>query len=316
MNFNQLAKKRRSVRGFTPQAVSGEQIERLIDAAIQSPSGGNRQPWHFYIITDKSVIGQIYEKAYYADWFLTAPLVITVCVDSERSGEKYGERGRTLYSIQDTGAAIQSILLCAADLGLDTCWCGAFDETATSEILNIPKNLRPVALIPTGYGSNNNPKPARRPMDEVVTFVGENGLTDACETTPPKGLRFEHSDMGGSVFDDVNLGSAEFNNVNLSDSVFNNINMHKTSFTDINMSETKYGGLCMNGAEFGCVDMQNAKFENPNLNGTTFNNCGLSELKITNCSLKNTEISKSDITGLKINGIEIEKLLNGKSDTL
>ena len=312
MSFNELAEKRRSVRGFTSQNVSSEQIGKLLDAAVQSPSGGNCQPWHFYVITDKAVIGQIHEKAYKASWFLTAPLVIVVCVDSNRSSEKYGDRGHLLYSIQDTGAAIQSILLCAKDLGLDTCWCGAFDESAVSEILNIPENLRPITLIPTGYSNNNSLKPARRKMSEVVTFVGESGLTNECEEEAAKGIRFEHADMGGAVFDDINLGGAAFNNINLSEASFNNINMHKATFSDINMSETKYGGLCMNGAEFGCVDMQNAKFENPNLNGTTFNNCGLSELKITNCNLKNTEISCSDITGLKINGVEIQKLMNEK----
>lgn len=304
MSFNELAEKRRSVRGFTCQAVSTEHIHKMLDAAVQSPSGGNCQPWHFYVITDKAVIGQIHEKAYRANWFLTAPLVFAVCVDAERSGAKYGDRGRTLYSIQDTGAAIQSILLCAEDLGLDTCWCGAFDEDAVSEILNIPQNLRPVALIPTGYGNNNNPKPVRRQMDEVVTFVGENNSSETISNGSHRGIRFEHTDMGGAVFDDINLSGASFNN----------INMHKAAFTDINMTETTFGGLCLNGAEFGCVDMQNARFENPNLNGTTFRNCGLSELKITNCNLKNTEIIESDITGLKINGVEVEKLLNGRSE--
>ncbi len=172
MSFNELASQRKSVRGFTSQEIPTEYLDKILEAAVQSPSGGNRQPWHFYVITDKTVIRQIHEKAYPADWFLTAPLVFAVCVDAERSGARYGDRGRMLYSIQDTGAAIQSILLCARDLGLGTCWCGAFDEQAVAEILKMPENLRPVALIPTGYDNSSSLKPARRPMSEVVTYVG------------------------------------------------------------------------------------------------------------------------------------------------
>lgn len=298
MSFSKLAGQRRSVRGFKSQPVPDEAIIAMLHAAAESPSGGNCQPWHIYVVKDNAVIKQIHEKAYHAEWFLSAPVVFVVCVDAERSGSKYGDRGRELYCIQDTGAAIQSMLLSAKDEGLDTCWCGSFDETVLSDILNTPSNLRPVALIPTGYGNNNNPKPKRRPMEEMVTFIGKGEVPD--EAFADKGIHFEHVDMGGAVFNDINLrGTA-----------FNNINMHGAAFTDINMTETSFGGLCLNNSKFGCVDMQNAEFENPNLNGSTFKNCGLSELTITDCNLKDTEISDSDITGLKINGVEIEKLLN------
>lgn len=298
MDFLELARQRKSVRGFLSRAVPDEIVMAMLEAAVQSPSGGNCQPWHFYAVRERSVIGQLHERAYRADWFLSAPVVFVVCLDAGRS-ERYGERGRTLYSVQDTGAAIQSMLLCAKSLGVDTCWCGAFDEAAAAEILGMPENLRPVALIPTGYGASSNPKPVRRPMSEAVTFVGE---FKPPESAPEeyRGIRFERANMGCAVFDDVNLAGASFNNINLSGA----------SFSDANMTGAAFGGLCLNNAAFGCVDMQNAPFENTNLNGSVFENCRLTGLKITNCDFTNTEIAGCDITGLKINGVLIEELLD------
>ena len=94
-----------------------------------------------------------------------------VCADSPRSEQRYQERGRALYCIQDTAAAIQNILLCAKEAGLGTCWIGAFNETNCAEVLNLNDNLRPVAIIPVGYPANEPPAPRRRPIDEVTTFI-------------------------------------------------------------------------------------------------------------------------------------------------
>lgn len=171
MDFNELALKRRSVRGFLPDAVADDLIMKLLSAAQAAPSGGNRQPWHFYVIKDKKIIREIHDKAYQADWILTAPVFIVVCADAERSGERYGERGRTLYCIQDTAAAIENILLCAAGLGLGACWCGAFDEAAVKGILGLEKGRRPVAVIPLGYPAAAGEMPRRRPIEDITSFL-------------------------------------------------------------------------------------------------------------------------------------------------
>ena len=60
-------------------------------------------------------------------------------------------RGKSLFCLQDTAAAIQNILLTAYSLGLGSCWIGAFKEDEIRQIINAPKEMRPVALIPIGY---------------------------------------------------------------------------------------------------------------------------------------------------------------------
>jgi len=172
MDFLQLAQSRRSVRKFTAQAVSQEHILTLLAAMQAAPSAGNCQPWHMYVVRDEAVRAQLAEMAWRQTFIQAAPVVIVVCADLERNAQRYGERGVGLYCIQDTAAAIQNLLLCAKSLGLGACWCGAFDEQAVAEKLNMPPHLRPVAVIPVGHpdgmpdGTQN-----RRPLDDTATFV-------------------------------------------------------------------------------------------------------------------------------------------------
>jgi nitroreductase len=77
-----------------------------------------------------------------------ASVVIVVCADEKRAAESYGARGKTLYCIQDTAAAIQNILLTACSMGLGTCWIGAFKEDEVRKVIDAPTHMRPVALIP------------------------------------------------------------------------------------------------------------------------------------------------------------------------
>ena len=173
-DFLALAKSRRSVRGYKEDKdVTKEQLIHLIDAAQSAPSGGNCQPWHFYAIKDKKIQAEIHEKSCGQPSILSASAIIVVCVESGRSAERYAERGRDLYSIQDTAAAIQNILLCAHSMGLSTCWCGAFDEEKLSEVLNLPDKFRPIGLIPIGYPAEESyPPQNRRPIEEISTFIG------------------------------------------------------------------------------------------------------------------------------------------------
>lgn len=171
MEFNKLSESRRSIRSYLPDEVPDDIIKQLIYAAQTAPSGGNCQPWHFYIIKNKDVMNEIVLKSCAQEWLKTAPLMIVVCADLQKSGGSYGERGRTLYCIQDTAAAVQNILLCAKSYGLGTCWCGAFNETALADILKLKKDLRPVAVIPVGYTDVKFAAQNRRPIDSIYTVV-------------------------------------------------------------------------------------------------------------------------------------------------
>jgi nitroreductase len=172
MDFLKLAKSRKSIRNFTPDDVGNDQVTALLRAAQAAPSGGNCQPWHFYVIRDRSVMERIVAESCRQSWMLTAPLWIVVGADYTRSERSYGDRGKNLYCIQDTAAAIQNMLLCAKSMELGTCWCGAFDETSLAAILEMPVDMRPVALIPVGHPVADPVSRSRRPIDDIVTYIG------------------------------------------------------------------------------------------------------------------------------------------------
>jgi nitroreductase len=172
MEFLELAKSRKSIRGYTPENVGSDQVIALLEAAQAAPSGGNCQPWHFYVIRDRSVMERIVAESCRQDWMLTAPLWIVVGAEARRSERRYGDRGKNLYCIQDTAAAIQNMLLCAKSMQLGTCWCGAFDDDSLSAILEMPAGMRPVALIPVGHPAADPAARNRRPINDIVTYIG------------------------------------------------------------------------------------------------------------------------------------------------
>ena len=173
--------------------------------------------------------------------------------------EKYGERGQRLYNIQDTAAAIENILLAATDMGIDTCWCGDFNEDSLKEILNMDNTRIPVAIIAVGYRCEGiEPMaPNRKPVDEVTTFVGEFEENEASEKQEER--RIEHCDISGIVFNDVNLGEA----------VFDNVNLYRADISDVNLAEGKI---------YNC-NLCNLEIRDCNIEGLKINGISISDLQ-------------------------------------
>jgi nitroreductase len=170
MDVLEAIKGRRSIRAFKSEDVSQEIIEKLIDAAIYAPSAGNIQPWEFIIVRKLNIKKNLVEAASGQSFIEEAPVVIVVCANENRSSQGYGARGKTLYCVQDTAAAMQNILLFAYSLGLGTCWIGAFREEEVKEILKIPFGIRPVAIIPVGYPAEFPSPRSRRPINLIVHY--------------------------------------------------------------------------------------------------------------------------------------------------
>ena len=163
-------KERRSVRSFTDENVSEENIKRLIEAARWAPSAGNTQPLELVVVRNLEVKRRLTAAALNQKLIQKASVVIVVCADITRSKMGYGHRGEELYSIQDTAAATENILLAAQELGLATCWIGAFNEKDVAEAINAPRNTRPVALIPVGYPAVVPSAPKKRAVNEIVHY--------------------------------------------------------------------------------------------------------------------------------------------------
>lgn len=168
MNVFEAIKSRRSIRAFTHEPVSDEEVMKLIDAARWAPSAGNIQPWEFVVVRNPEIKRGLSAAALDQTFIEEAPVVIVVCANQLRPSSGYGSRGVDLYCLQDTAAATQNMLLAACALGLATCWVGAFQEEEARKVLNIPDGVRPVAIIPVGHPAEKPEAPERRPMSEIV----------------------------------------------------------------------------------------------------------------------------------------------------
>lgn len=162
---------RRSIRSFSREVPDRKIIEQVLDAARWAPSAGNMQPWIFIIVQKNELKRELAKAALGQRFIAEAPFVAVVCADTLRSASRYGQRGADLYSIQDTAAATQNMLLTAHSLGLAACWIGAFEENEVRRVLGLSIEIRPVVLIPLGFSKSHPHPPHRRSLEEVVRWI-------------------------------------------------------------------------------------------------------------------------------------------------
>lgn len=162
---------RYSCRNFRRQALPRADLELLLEAAHWAPSAGNVQPWFFWVVTNAGVKQQLARAAHGQMFVADAAAVFVVCADAEESATWYGSRGSQLYVLQDTAAACENILLAATALGYGGCWVGSFDEGMVHKLLQLPRNLRPVALVPVGPGEPAGERRERKPLEEISRWI-------------------------------------------------------------------------------------------------------------------------------------------------
>lgn len=161
---------RRSIRKFEDKAIPKEALEKIAEALVWAPSAGNLQSRHFYFVTNEEKKRLLAEAAHGQNSVAEAPLCIVACAD-ENIVFRYGERGKNLYCLLDVAASVENAMLAAYALGFGSCWVGAFDEDAVRKALGIPRNLRPISLIPLGYPSEKPKPPERLKKEDAVTIV-------------------------------------------------------------------------------------------------------------------------------------------------
>jgi nitroreductase len=136
---------RRSIRKYTDEPVSEDDIKTLLEAAMAAPSARNNQPWHFVVVTERATLDALAEAHPYGKMLAQATLCIVVCGDPAISD----------YFQQDCSAAIENLLLAATALGLGAVWLSAYPReervALARRILSIPENIVPVNLISIGH---------------------------------------------------------------------------------------------------------------------------------------------------------------------
>lgn len=169
MSFLELAKKRYSVRSYTPKKVEEEKLNLILEAAQVAPTGGNRQPQHLLVVQSKEGL----EKMGKAANIYHAPLAILILSDKEKAWKSPYD-GKTLEEI-DASIITDHMMLQATDLGLGSVWICKFESEVLRAEFELPKHLKPVNILAIGYadGKGKSPdrhKEDRKPLAETVSF--------------------------------------------------------------------------------------------------------------------------------------------------
>jgi nitroreductase len=171
MEFFQLLKERRSIRAFQAKEVEEEKLRKLLEAANSAPSAGNLQAYEIYLVRSDEKKAGLARAALGQMFIAQAPVVLVFCSNPQRSALRYGERGSTLYALQDATIACTHAHLAAVALGLGSVWIGAFDETEVARILGLKEGIRPIAILPIGYPAEKPWPTPRRKLEDLVHEV-------------------------------------------------------------------------------------------------------------------------------------------------
>lgn len=165
---------RPSITKYKNEGVEREKIARLLEAARWAPSAGNMQTWEFIIVQDLDLLEKLADHAHNQPHVREAPVAIVILADLDKAERQYGDRGRDLYAVQETAAAMQNIMLEAYDQGLGAAWVGAFEEESVKNLLDIPDNLRPMAIVTVGYPDERPEQPSKFSVSSV-TYMNRYG---------------------------------------------------------------------------------------------------------------------------------------------
>ncbi len=175
METQQCIAQRRSVRRFTDQDISNEQLKELMEAARIAPSWANTQCWEFIIVRDQAIKEKLAatmpETNPARKATINAPVVLVACGKLGKSGfykdNAATSKGDNWY-LYDVGLATQNISLAAHDMGLGSVILGLFDANAAGKVLNLPDSVKVVTLIPLGVPAKESKAPPRKPLCEFV----------------------------------------------------------------------------------------------------------------------------------------------------
>jgi nitroreductase len=168
MDFFETLKARHSIRKYVEGAkVEESSLQTILEACNAAPSAGNLQGYRIIVVRSDDQKSAVAEAAYGQTFITNAGVLLAFVADFSVSAERYGDRAQ-LYAIQDASIAATVACYAATDLGLGTCWIGAFDDDQMAKVLGVPEGSRPVAIIAVGKPDQSPSGRSRRPLDDIA----------------------------------------------------------------------------------------------------------------------------------------------------
>jgi nitroreductase len=168
MEFQELIRRRYSVREYLSAPVSEEALARILEAGRLAPTAANRQPFRIVVLGTagrREALGRVYARP----WFPQAPLVICVCGVPEEAWVR--RDGRSHLDV-DAAIVMDHMILAATDEGLGTCWIANFDVAAAREVFELRAGEVPLLLTTLGHAADSPTPKQRRRLDSLVRRVG------------------------------------------------------------------------------------------------------------------------------------------------
>jgi nitroreductase len=164
MDVFEAISKRRSIRRYKDSPVEEDKLGKILEAARIAPSAANRQEWKFLVVQDKETREKLVDAANGQKFVGEAPVTI-VAISTE--SERIMPCGQPAYTV-DLSIAVSFMILEATELGLGTCWLGAYKEDEVKKILDIPEEVRVPAMFTLGYADEDpGPRP-RKDINEIL----------------------------------------------------------------------------------------------------------------------------------------------------
>lgn len=165
----EVIKARTSIRSFTGDKLTEEQINTLLDAAMAAPTAADIRPWRFVVLTDDAAKDGLYEREHHKKMVAEAGAVIVVCGETTRMARPRGadenaplEEMENRYWFEDCSAATENLLLAATAMDLGAVWLSCYPNensvNRVKEYLGLPANVVPLAIVPVGVPAEN-PEP-------------------------------------------------------------------------------------------------------------------------------------------------------------
>jgi nitroreductase len=151
---------RRSIREFMEdKPVEEEKLRKILEACRDAPSSNNSQPWEFIVVRNKGTLKEIAKEAPYGPFLAHVPMAVAIVTDPEVSPN---------WHVIDGAILTQNFALAAHALGLGTCWVGGMNRDKVKELLNVPKGMNLLTVLPLGYPAG---KPAAKPRKALRGLI-------------------------------------------------------------------------------------------------------------------------------------------------
>lgn len=165
MDIIDIIKSRRSVRKFSPEPVSDELVDRILEAGRWAPSGRNNQPWRFAVVMNRDKIKEISALTHYSKIVLAAQALIPVFLDTAAIYHRDKD-------IQGVGACLQNMLLEIHSMGLGAVWLGEIikSNNEIKQLLGLGKELELMAVLAIGVPDEKPPITKRKELKDLIVY--------------------------------------------------------------------------------------------------------------------------------------------------